>query len=112
MGVKLVPSRCDMEIMPNTDVPFTACLLDQAGPVDITLDAIQLTVYDQQGAVVYFKSNGVGEHAVPAEGKTSFLLPRKLTKAIQRNTWTFEIRRIITDPDRQYVYIVGEIRGV
>lgn len=110
----LRPSEIDLRMVAGTDASLLFTLTDKNGAaVDITADTVIMTARkDIAGDVVFSLTNTM--HTVPAQGQTTFILPRAtiaaaaLVKGV--TTWVYEVRRFIGGlSGDEAVHVQGEL---
>lgn len=108
-----MPTREDRDVMAATDVTLQFQLFNDAGPINITNDIVKVYVVDDDGTSILLpKSNGVGQHSDPLNGKTAvtFTKAELTTHVFSRVRWWYEVRRIAGGTGPERVHIVGELR--
>ncbi len=97
--VAVVPSVIDLQLVKDADTTFEFILTDgNCEPVDISADSVRITVRDYLGGALKIqKTNSVGGHSDPTQGKTEFTIARTDitdTLTVTHTRWVYEIRRI------------------
>lgn len=110
--VSLLPQDVDIRI-PIADVAITFQLEDGTGaPLDITLDSAKLTVCDVAGEIIRISTNDPGEHATPADGKTTFTFALAEFADLPRDrvtVWRYSVRRIVAGSGAELAHISGTL---
>lgn len=114
----LAPDPKDMEVFAGTDNTIEVTLLNAttSAAIDITSDDVKFTAKDALGGSVVkiaTKTNSVGEHSDPTNGKTRFQLTKEelvLATATAQEAWWYEVRRVISGSSDEVVYMHGQLR--
>lgn len=105
----MIASRCDLQVMRNTDVPLEFILSSRNGvPVDLTNDAVHVTLF-AFGTDPQIPLHILAATIIDAVPGTARVL---LSKGLTNQSYTYEVRRTVgsgLDTGNEYVYIVGQI---
>jgi hypothetical protein len=112
----LTPEIINIDVVQKTDATIEFQLTDGAGAaVDISNDDVKFTARTEFGgtATIATKTNGVGQHSTPGDGKTVFILTKaNLTTVTPGDEvlWVYEVRRKFAGTLREVVYIQGNLK--
>jgi hypothetical protein len=112
--LSLVPEKIKIKQMQNTDAEVEFQILKGDGtPRDLTNHAVKFTAKSDYGGTVMIetKTNAVGEHTDPTEGKTMFVITKDDTTTdtpADEVSWVYEVR-LVEGNGQESVYVYGEL---
>lgn len=109
--LSLLPETIHIQVAQNTSNVIEFTLTDAGDAVDITNDTVTFVVKTGYGGTSKIsKSNGVGAHSTPLEGKTRFTLSKTETTGVSvsvSESWVYQVRRIVAGSGDEIVYMQG-----
>lgn len=113
--LSLTAAPVDIEIEQGSDSAIEFQLTKNGAAIDISNDDVRFTAKDAYGGTttIATKTNGVGEHSVPVDGKTIFILTTEDTTVAGQEgyqvTWYYEVRRFDPDSELDIVHLKGKL---
>lgn len=111
------PTDKNISITRNTDNDLEFIIKDDLGAViDITNDTVKFTAVDSFAGPtrIATKTNGVGQHSDPTNGKTKFVIAKEdIDDEVSRSidtVWIYEVRRIKAGAGSdEFVHYMGKL---
>lgn len=113
--LSLTAAPVDIEVEQGSDSAIEFQLTKNGDAIDISNDDVSFTAKDAYGGTttIATKTNGTGEHSIPGQGKTIFILTKEDTTVIGQEgytvTWYYEVRRWDPDSELDIVHMKGKL---